>query len=174
MIQRFSLSISRSFRTMIFIHSWLIWLSIWKIILFKLLRLTVCSIILILQLLIRLLLDRLLILLLLWRWLFISCSKWILRLWYILLIDLIRLRLNYTERTLLRAMECLNVFILWLVLFHNHFIFCHLVSIERLVGLTWIHSLLKMRKSSFWVLFKLILGHFFYKSEITITLNQIN
>ena len=142
-----------SFFSSIAVCTWLlIRLPVWIIVLFKRLRLSISSVILLLFL-------HLLILLLLLRRLFISCTKWVLALLYILLIVL---RLYYTKRTLLRSMECLNFFILRWVLFHNHLIFTHLIGLERLVSLTWIYSFLKMRKSSFWFLMILILGHFFY------------
>ena len=133
MIKWFLLSFFSSIAicTRLSVHLWLqIRLPIWIIILFKWLRLSISSIILILLL-------NLLILLLLLRRLFISCTKWVLALFCILLIVL---RLYYTKRALLRSMECLNFFILRLVLFHNHLIFTHLIWLERLVSLTWVHS----------------------------------
>ena len=132
MIHIFLLFRSSNITTLLFNHMWcwLIWLSMWIIILFKSLRLPIRPIILFLLLLIRLILLRL----------FVSCSKriWLLR--NVLLIVLIWL--NYTKWTLLRSMECLNILILRLVLFHNHLVFTHLIGIERLVCLPRVYSLL--------------------------------
>mgnify|MGYP006932413904 CR=1 FL=1 len=132
MIHIFLLFRSINITTLLFNHMWcwLIWLSMWIIILFKSLRLPIRPIILFLLLLIRLILLRL----------FVSCSKriWLLR--NVLLIVLIWL--NYTKWTLLRSMECLNILILRLVLFHNHLVFTHLIGIERLVCLPRVYSLL--------------------------------
>ena len=111
------------------------WPLIRIIILFKRLWLTIC-----LSIILLLLLILLLLILFLQRGLFVSCSKWIWLLWDVLILILVWL--YYTKWTLLRTMECLNVLILRLVLFHNHFIFCHLIRIERLVCLTRIYSLL--------------------------------
>ena len=152
MIHIFLLFRSCNIATLLFNHMWcwLIWLSMWIIILFKRLWLPIRPIIWFLLLLIRLLLRRL----------FVSCTK---RIWWlrnILLIVLIWL--NYTKWTLFRTMECLNVLIWWLVLLHNHLVFTHLIGIERLVCLARVYSLLKVRKISFrYLLMKLILRHFF-------------